>query len=82
MKIQTQLNRIERELDKVAQYIGGSPQSRGVDTREAFKVAQTCTQICETAAIIAGQARETLGNKGVKKRLVTKVRKALGFVYP
>lgn len=79
MKIQTQLNRIERELSKVATDV--APRN-AIKPVEAFEVAKRCTEICETAAIIAGQAREVMGVKNAKKRLFKKVRTALGFVYP
>jgi hypothetical protein len=79
MRIQQQLLRIERELSKVAEHVA---QYEGIDVKQAFKIATTCTQICETAAIIVGQARERQGREGAKKRLVKKVRAALGFLYP
>jgi hypothetical protein len=79
MQIQQQLSRIERDLSKIAKHVA---QYEGIEIEQAFKIATTCTQICETSAIIAGSAREIQGRKGAKKRLVTKVRTALGFLYP
>ena len=76
MRIQTQLERIERDLAKVAKHVA---QAKGLDAKHAFNAGRTCDGIIQTAAIIGGIAREVQGVKGAKKRLVEKVRTALGF---
>jgi hypothetical protein len=79
MKLQTQLAQIERKLGDVAHL---AIFQANLNTSNAFEVAQRCTEICETAAMIIGRSREAMGRKDAKKRLVKKVRTALGFVYP
>jgi hypothetical protein len=79
MRIQAQLERIERDLAKVSKHVA---QYEGIDARQAFNIGRTCDGICETAAIIGGAFREAEGRKGAKERLVKKVRAALGFLYP
>ena len=79
MKIQKQLDRIERQLGDVAHL---AIFEANLNAQNAFEVAKRCTEICETAAMIIGRSREAMGRKDAKKRLVKKVRTALGFVYP
>ena len=79
MRIQTQLDKIERDLAKVAKYVS---QAKTLDAKHAFNAGRTCDAIIIQAAIIGGLAREVQGMKGAKKRLVAAVREALGYTYP
>ena len=80
MNVLKRLERISRELSKVAQHM---ELYSGVDSLEALAVDTQATQICEQASMLAGDAREVLSHGTQKKvRLVRSVRKALGFTNP
>ncbi len=75
MNVKRQLERIESDLRKVHEYIR---DYHGVSADEARLIDNEATDIAETAASIAAQARLASGNRsGI--RLVGNVRKALGF---
>lgn len=56
-------------------------QYSGVDYKDALQIEHACDSIMELAAMIGAKARETLGDKDASK-LVGKVRKAIGYIYP
>ena len=70
------LKRMEDAIDEIAK------ASKGMPVTDAFVICKLATGIAESAARIAGAAREAQGNRGAKMRLVRKVRAALGFMYP
>ena len=79
IQVKRALARIEKDMQKIATHVANH---LGIGATEAYQVATSCTGIAELAAMVAGEARETLGRKGAKPRLVRKVRAAFGYMYP
>jgi hypothetical protein len=76
--------RVTRKLTKIINLLAQvNKVAPAGDSERAEIVDRYCTDIAETAARLAGWAREQRGyRKGSAKQLTKAVRKALGYTYP
>lgn len=78
LNVKKRLEAISNELAAVLQHV---TQHSGVSEKDALFVDSRCSEIAEMAARVGVVAREAQGDRSSKK-LVTNVRKALGYTYP
>jgi hypothetical protein len=79
INVRKAIERISDELERVGNHI---VQHSGIAPKDAMFIDNVATGIAETAAQIAGIARQAQGSTETPQELTRKTRRALGFTNP
>jgi hypothetical protein len=80
IRIRPAVERISNDLDKT---VKAAVMYSGVEKKDAENVNNTCMEIAQQAARLAGLARLAIGYPaGEEQKIVKKIRKALGYTIP
>lgn len=78
INVRKKLENVSNQLDQIIEHV---IQYSGIPSKDAQFIDNVSTQICEASARLAALARDAQGDRSAT-RLVTDVRRTLGFTSP